>query len=106
VIQAAEHIGGLGQVVADLPVDDLYVLDTALPSVRIAIEANGPWHFAANTTHVMGRSLLKTRLLSAMGWHIVRADVAEWRQLHPGSRVSFIEQQLRTILGRSNNKSQ
>ena len=38
---------------------------------RIAIEADGPNHFAANCSHPLGRTALKSRQLKAFGWNVV-----------------------------------
>lgn len=38
---------------------------------RVAIEADGPWHYAANCRHKLGNTLLKHRLLKAQGWHVI-----------------------------------
>ncbi len=38
---------------------------------RIAIEADGPFHFAVNCRHPLGRTALKTRQLKAFGWEVV-----------------------------------
>lgn len=38
---------------------------------RVAIEADGPWHYAANCPHTLGKTLLKRRVLRAQGWTVV-----------------------------------
>ena len=38
---------------------------------RVAIEVDGPAHFAANCHHPLGRTALKSRQLSAVGWEVV-----------------------------------
>ena len=38
---------------------------------RIAIEADGPWHYAANCSHRLGKTLLKHRTLRAFGWDVI-----------------------------------
>lgn len=40
-------------------------------ATRVAIEADGPWHYAANCRHKLGNTLLKHRLLKAHGWHVI-----------------------------------
>ena len=38
---------------------------------KVAIEADGPWHFASNCDHVLGSTVLKHRQLKALGWEVV-----------------------------------
>ena len=38
---------------------------------QIAIEVDGPVHFAANCSHPLGRTALKTRQLKAVGWDVI-----------------------------------
>lgn len=35
---------------------------------RVAIEVDGPWHYAANCPHTLGKTLLKHRVLNSHGW--------------------------------------
>ena len=37
---------------------------------RIAIEADGPQHYAINCRHVLGHTVLKRRQLEALGWEV------------------------------------
>ena len=38
---------------------------------KIAIEADGPKHYAVNCKHTLGNTVLKHRLLKAMGWDVI-----------------------------------
>lgn len=38
---------------------------------RVAIEVDGPWHYAANCPHILGNTLLKHRILKSVGWSVV-----------------------------------
>ena len=38
---------------------------------RVAIEVDGPYHFALNSNHLTGSTALKHRLLKALGWEVV-----------------------------------
>ena len=40
-------------------------------SRKIALEADGPWHFACNCNHALGRTVLKRRQLKALGWEVI-----------------------------------
>ena len=46
---------------------------------KVAIEVDGPWHYAANCSHILGKTLLKQRVLRCLGWRIV--SVSELRTL-------------------------
>ncbi len=43
---------------------------------RIAIEADGPRHFAVNCRHPLGHTVLKHRQLKALGWEVISVSVA------------------------------
>ena len=38
---------------------------------KVAIEADGPKHYAVNCRHKLGNTVLKHRLLKAMGWDVI-----------------------------------
>ena len=42
---------------------------------RVAIEADGPWHYAVNCSHRMGKTLLKHRTLRALGWDVISVSL-------------------------------
>eukprot|EP00731_Ephydatia_muelleri_P024015 Em0016g286a len=46
---------------------------------RVAVEADGPEHFAMNCNHPLGRTVLKHRQLKAMGWDVISVS--------PGAKV-------------------
>jgi very-short-patch-repair endonuclease len=57
-----------------------YAIDVTLPSMRIAIEADGPSHFSrtphtprpgAATPAVLGPTAMKRRHLKALGWTVI-----------------------------------
>ena len=39
---------------------------------RICIEADGPFHFAANNNHILGMTALKHKQLKALGWEVIQ----------------------------------
>ena len=43
---------------------------------RVAVEADGPEHFAVNCNHPLGRTVLKRRQLKAMGWDVISVSWA------------------------------
>ena len=55
-----------------------YPVDTALPKHKIAIEADGPTHYATNTRRPLGNTMLKRRLLKQLGWRVVNIALFEW----------------------------
>ncbi|KAL4439808.1 hypothetical protein ABPG75_002809 [Micractinium tetrahymenae] len=48
-----------------------YSIDVAIPEHRIAVEVDGPVHFACNSRHLTGSTVLKRRLLQRLGWRPV-----------------------------------
>ena len=51
----AEVVGGPGETLAR----------------RVAVEIDGPWHYAANCPHTLGKTLLKHRVLRCLGWRVI-----------------------------------
>ena len=43
---------------------------------KIAIEADGPRHYAVNSKHKLGNTVLKHRLLAAKGWDVIAVSLA------------------------------
>jgi hypothetical protein len=69
--------------------DGLFSIDLAIVDRRVALEFDGPSHFARNTLEPLGHTRLRDRLLSAMGWQVVSIPFFEWDKLHqPGQRDS------------------
>ncbi|KFM27470.1 FK506-binding protein 1 [Auxenochlorella protothecoides] len=52
-----------------------YSIDIAIPTELIAVEVDGPTHFPWASRRVLGKTALKRRLLTAMGWRGVTKDV-------------------------------
>ena len=42
---------------------------------RIAIEADGIYHYAVNCRHELGRTVLKHRQLTALGWEVISVSI-------------------------------
>lgn len=49
---------------------------------RVAVEADGPAHFAFNDGHERGNTRLRRRMQRALGWRTVRVPYWQWWQLH------------------------
>ncbi|KAG6545019.1 hypothetical protein Mapa_013711 [Marchantia paleacea] len=56
-------------------------LDAALVEEKIALEIDGPTHFARNTGRALGHTVLKRRQLSAAGWIVLSIPYQEWDEL-------------------------
>ena len=64
-----------------------YSVDYALVDERIAIEVDGPWHFALSGDGAgrrpVGKTVLKRRLLAALGWRLLSITRDDWDPLSP-----------------------
>jgi hypothetical protein len=45
---------------------------------RVAVEADGLYHYDQTSQHVLGKTLLKRRQLEAMGWKVLSIPYSEW----------------------------
>jgi hypothetical protein len=52
-----------------------FIVPSTPVSKKIAIEADGPWHFASNCNHVLGNTVLKHRQLKALGWEVISVRI-------------------------------
>eukprot|EP00798_Chlamydomonas_sp_ICE-L_P001617 gene1617-33007_t len=71
-----------------------YAIDIAIPALRIAIEADGPTHLARNdSSHVLGATNMKRRLLELMGWQVINVTFEEWDELPSAvRRTAFLRE--------------
>jgi len=75
--------------------DGLFSIDLAIVDRRVALEFDGPSHFARKTLEPLGHTRLRDRLLSAMGWHVVSIPFFEWDRLHqPELMDAYVKQRL------------
>ena len=48
-----------------------FILPSTRVSKKVAVEADGPWHFASNCNRILGPTVLKHRQLKALGWEVI-----------------------------------
>lgn len=72
----ALHSMGMEYVIED--VSSGYAVDIAIPSLRIAVEIDGPRHFARNADRRLGPSAMKHRHLSNRGWRVFSVTAQDW----------------------------
>lgn len=63
--------------------DGLECCNPALPAAlhtdrKIAIEVDGPFHFAVNTNSPLGQTMIRRRLLRACGWTVISVPCHTW----------------------------
>ena len=57
------------------------IVDIAIKAHKIAIEVDGPSHYARNSSekpHLLGRNRLKENILEAQGWKLIRIPYFVW----------------------------
>lgn len=60
--------------------DNLFSIDIAIPTERLAIEVDGPSHFlSSHPGEYEGTTLLRNRFLQNRGWTVASLPVARWR---------------------------
>ena len=73
---------------AELETAEGLSLDMAQPATMQAIEFDGPSHFFRDSCgeyHTNGATSFKHRLLTQLGWHVVRVPYYDWRLLADAS---------------------
>jgi RAP domain len=78
-----------------------YPVDAALPAYKLAIEADGPTHYATTTLRPLGHTLLKRRLLKQLGWVVVNIPLFEWIDIDSSgdTREAYLVRKVDTALG-------
>ena len=81
--------------VSELVTSEGYSVDLAMPERRVALEVDGPHHFAHDGTPT-GATRLKQRQLRATGWRPVNVSHTEWYALRrqPEREAALLEHKL------------
>ena len=75
-----------------------YTVDIAWPSVRLALEVDGPRHFLSSCRHPSlrttdGPSGLKQRLLKLAGWRVISVPYFDWWDaVERGGQLAYLRQ--------------
>jgi hypothetical protein len=90
---------GVSHELEHITEDGLFSIDLAVVDRRIAVEFDGPSHFTTkfgtHTLEPLGRTRLRDRLLSKLGWHVVSIPFFEWGPLHqPEQKDAYVKQRL------------
>jgi very-short-patch-repair endonuclease len=89
---------GLGELKCEVNILNTYILDNALPHAKLALEANGPWHYLENSSTPLGRTLLRERILRGLGWAVATVDQRLWQLTPESEREAFVEQTIDSAL--------
>lgn len=82
-----------------------YYIDIAVPSLRLAIEVDGPSHFGADGDLQLD-SIVKQRLLKAHGWKVLHIPYYDWDKLStPKSKHHYLNAVLNAVIGNQNTKA-
>lgn len=58
---------------------------------EIAIEVNGVFHYARNSEMLLGKDIIKQRLLSKLGYQVMTVSYFDWAILEVKDRRSYLE---------------
>ncbi|GIL61259.1 hypothetical protein Vafri_15656, partial [Volvox africanus] len=62
---------------------------------RVAVEADGPGHYTANTRQPLGMGLYRRRCLEERGWVVVIVPYWRWYEVSPADRDLLLVELLR-----------
>lgn len=72
-----------------------YHVDLACPSLRIAVEIDGPQHYYPGTKELIARDRLMDHLFKGLGWTVVRIPYWEWKEANtPEKKLNCITQKI------------
>lgn len=78
--EVCEALIGMGVSYVSEDTSSGYAVDIAVPQLRIAVEIDGPYHFArTDTERPLGPTALKRRQLEKMGWHVLSITLDDWQ---------------------------
>lgn len=60
----------------------IFVADRLLAGKKIAVEVDGPFHFSVNTNSPLGQTMIRRRLLRAVGWTVISVPYHTWCVRH------------------------
>jgi very-short-patch-repair endonuclease len=81
-----------------------YSVDVSIPSLRVAVEADGPSHMSRNTVTGRGRvqlgaTAMKRRHLQGLGWAVANISYEDWDELaNEEQRASFLKLKIKWAL--------
>ena len=76
-----------------------YAVDVSLPSLKIAIEADGPTHRCRNSKQPLGATVMKQRHLNAAGWQLITIAHDDWDDLRDRrQKLRFLQSQITACL--------
>ena len=68
--------------------------------VDVAIEVDGPSHFAVNSNHALGRTRARNALLRCRGWRVVQVPFFEWNTVKHGQpQLAYLRRRLEQEAG-------
>jgi len=65
---------------------------------RLAIEADGPWHFLRPGRQVNGETLARHRALAARGYVVVSVPWWEWHELKKSDQAAYLSRKVEAAL--------
>lgn len=77
-----------------------YAVDITIPSMRVAVEADGPSHFSrtpgpSGRLLQLGATAMKRRHLTRLGWTVVNVPYSDWdKQVDEQQRVGYLKQRI------------
>lgn len=77
-----------------------YAVDITIPSMRVAVEADGPSHFSrtpgpSGRLLQLGATAMKRRHLQQLGWTVVNVPYSDWdKQVDEQQRVGYLKQRI------------
>ncbi|KDD74265.1 hypothetical protein H632_c1446p0, partial [Helicosporidium sp. ATCC 50920] len=74
-----------------LSADELFSMDMALPEEGLAVEADGPRHFTANTLQPLGEMRCRELLLRARNWTVVSVPFYHWSGAEDDQRRALLK---------------
>ncbi|KAL6783637.1 hypothetical protein ACKKBF_B05255 [Auxenochlorella protothecoides x Auxenochlorella symbiontica] len=88
---------GINHEFEHLTEDRLFSVDIALSDEKIALEADGPHHFTANTLQPLADMYWRRTLLHARGWRVVSVPFYHWAGAEDEDRRALLRRLLAEV---------
>lgn len=88
---------GIAHSIEHFTEDKLFSIDIALPEEMVAIEVDGPSHFAKNNMRPLANLFIRKKLLEARGWKVASVPFYDWTDTTEDAKKVLLRNVLKDV---------